>query len=159
MGPFQDEPDERPKQCRRLFMDEPEELCARPVSRRSSRASSSSRPTLFGAEPEEQVGQFDRGGQDSSSDDEVPQRTLNVSWSAFALFDKAMFMKEVSKAGKPEVKKRPYDNTRRTQKASEVSKTERHSYKDNALNKDRLLHLAKATGCKCYLYELGNWFR
>lgn len=160
MGPFQDEPDEdqQPKR-HKLFMDEPEE--SRPVFQshqvRNPQRSAPARagtgtPVLWGDEPDEHAAAHDPS---SSSDDEgqTTPATLNVSWSAMEMFSKAKLMKEVALCGKPEVKKRPYDNSRRAQQASESAKPKHRTYKDNALDPTRLRILTTSSSCKCVLPE------
>ena len=148
-----------------LFGEEPEETLRQ---RPSSSSRGSKKPRLFGEEPEEVFG---KGGQNSSSkgsrepsvhvqddsgshsssdnEDESRPAALNIGWSALNMFSKAKFMNKVSKAGEPQTKKRPYNNSNRAQRASETKKTARRSYKTTALDPSRLTFLKKSTACKC----------
>lgn len=161
MPPFQDEPEEAsvPQKSRRLLggpVQRNRELIRRPAPA----------PTLFGEEPEEHSRQQsfsssappDDDGDESSSDDEGASQPamLNVGWSALTLFSKANFMKEAAKTGKPEAKKRPYNNTNRAQRAAESDRKEHRSYKSTALDPSRLTALEQSSKCKCGFYELSR---
>ena len=169
MALFQDEPEEKPRagqpragqRTRRLFGDEPEERSGgtkRPLVSRQAP------PCLFQDEPEEmercqstssrgrQVS--NAGDQQSSSDDEGVSAapTLSVGWSAMHMFAKAKFMNNVSECGKPKKKARPYDNSKRIAKAAEVDQGKSRTYKESALDPQRLKSLMQSTRCKCSLH-------
>ena len=57
------------------------------------------------------------------------------------MFAKARFMSNVSECGKPERKTRPYDNSKRIAKAADVDQRKSRTYKESALEPQRLISL------------------
>ena len=168
MRPFQDEPEEKPaarQPTLRLLGDEPEE---RPRGTKRPLVSRQVPACLFQDEPEETErcpSTSSRGvrqvshvvDQQSSSDDEGVSAapTLSVGWSAMHMFAKARFMSNVSECGKPERKTRPYDNSKRIAKAAEVDQRKSRTYKESALEPQRLISLKQSARCKCFLNACG----
>ena len=177
---FADEPEEAPKKRPKgvpkprqrhlgirqhvsLFGDEPEEY---PASRTASSSSSMfgrrpisvrPAPVLFGDEGEERQAHNEEAGESSNDEGSVPEaQTLNINWSGLKLFSQASFVRHVQEAGKPQEKKRPYDNTKRALNAAPKSGT---SNKEHALDPSRLQALHKKGSCKCFLSSFSHRFR
>ena len=153
---FQDEPEELPKRRaqapgtqtqRRLFAPEPEEAsrCVRARSSKNPVAALASSPTLFGDEPEEQH----HASDGSVSSDEGPlQSTFNFDFSAMKLFAQSRLLEKSKGVTTVQHKKRPYDNSKRSEKAAGTSRV---TYKDVALDPKRLQLLGQKPQCKCVL--------
>lgn len=89
-------------------------------------------------------------GVKSSSDDEGVQpatTVLNLSWSGLKMFQQATFLKKAAEQSKPPGKKRPYDNSKRSQNAMTPKNTS--TTKSKALDVGRLVALSKNASCKC----------
>lgn len=157
---FGDEPEEMPRKMTRrsrpappqhvLFGDEAEEASRTP-STSSRSAFTRQRPRLFGDEEEEQPVSGPGGpGCESSSDDEGVQpatTVLNLCWSGLKMFQQATFLKKAAEQSKPPGKKRPYDNSKRSQNAMTPKNTS--TTKSKALDVGRLVALSKNASCKC----------
>ncbi|CAK9053798.1 unnamed protein product, partial [Durusdinium trenchii] len=157
-GLFQDEPEEVRKVAiiGRLFGAEPEERPSSKKPRAERSASSSARPiVLFGDEGEErECRPTSQPQHNEDSDDEgasPQQATLNLDWSAMKLFSHSSFLQKSVALSQPERKKRPYDNTKRSEQAENNMKHVVTSFKDSALQPGRLEALCKQQQCKCAL--------
>ena len=138
-----------------LFGDEAEEASRTP-STSSRTAFTRQCPRLFGDEEEEHRG---LGGPEceSSSDDEGVQpatTVLNLSWSGLKMFQQATFLTKVAEQGKPESKKRPYDNSKRSRNAMTPKNTS--TAKSKALDVGRLVTLSKKASCNCLQSALAS---
>ena len=155
-GLFQDEPEEVRKVAiiGRLFGAEPEERPSSKKPRAERSASSSARPiVLFGDEGEERERRptsQPQHNEDSDDEGASPQQaTLNLDWSAMKLFSHSSFLQKSVALSQPERKKRPYDNTKRSEQAENNMKHVVTSFKDSALQPGRLEALCKQQQCKC----------
>lgn len=133
-----------------LFGAEPEEDA--PRARRVPSVSSSSQPkglqkmkTLFADEGPEPIAEIDNDSSSSSADvskDEVGPPTLNLDWSGLLKVAEQNFLSPKSTV---EIRKRPYDNSNRLEKAS--GGRPKHVLKNHGLDEERLTRLVAQKTC------------
>ena len=128
-----------------LFRRECEEGVRQPPPQRRVAHSSTG---VFRAELDEpdSNSSFSESPQDHQ---QLSTRTLNFGWEKLQSAAKARFAKEIQSVGKPTKKKRPYNNTKRSEGAAYKRVIKSGKFKNNGSSARRIAGVLNTDPCHC----------